>query len=158
MEFALCARSAVELMTYSKLIAGLIGPVLAAVGFAMLANQARFSMIVGQLGQDPGLIFLSGILSLLGGIAIVRVHNVWTGGWRVILTILGWLAIIGGLVRIWLPHLATPIAEAFAGSSSALMIGGLIVLVLGAFLTYASIGSDTLIDRDGSPPTEGKSA
>jgi hypothetical protein len=130
-------------VAYSKLIAGLVGPVLAAMGIAMLVNHSRFPDMIGQLAQNQGLIFLSGILSLLGGLAIVRVHNVWTGGWRVILTVLGWLAIAGGLLRMWLPHMAAPIATTFAGSSSALMIGGLIVLVLGAFLTYASFGPDT---------------
>ena len=136
-------QSCLSVMAYSKLIARLVGPVLAALGIAMLVNPTRFSAIIGQLAHDPGLIFLSGIFSLLGGIAIVRVHNVWTGGWQVILTVLGWLAIVGGLVRIWLPHMAAPIAATFAGSSSAILAGGLVVLVLGAFLTYASFGPDT---------------
>jgi hypothetical protein len=130
-------------VAYSKLIAGLVGPVLAAIGIAMLVNHNRFPAMIGQLAQDQALIFLSGILSLLGGLAIVRVHNVWTGGWRVILTVLGWLAIVGGLVRMWFPHMAAPIAESFAGNPNALLIGGVIVLLLGAFLTYAAVGFDT---------------
>jgi hypothetical protein len=103
---------------------------LAAIGIAMLINHNRFPDMVGQYAQNQALIFLTGILSLLGGLSIVRVHNVWTGGWRVILTVLGWLAIIGGLVRMWLPHLVAPVAETFAGTSNALIIGGLLVLVL----------------------------
>jgi hypothetical protein len=128
-------------MTHSKLIAGLVGPVLAAMGIAMLVNHARFPAMIGQLAQDQGLIFLTGILSLLGGLAIVRVHNIWTGGWPVIITVLGWLAIVGGLVRMWFAHKAATIAETFAGNSTALMVGGLLVLVLGSFLTYKAFGS-----------------
>jgi hypothetical protein len=109
-------------------------------GIAMLVNHNRFPSMFGQMAQDQVIIFLSGILSLLGGLAIVRVHNVWTGGWPVILTILGWLAIVGGIARMWFPHMAGPIATTFVGSSSAIMIGGMFVLVLGAFLT--SLGSD----------------
>jgi hypothetical protein len=56
-------------------------------GIAMLVNHSTFPTMIGQLAQDQGLIFLSGILSLLGGIAIVRVHNIWTGGWPVIITV-----------------------------------------------------------------------
>ena len=33
------------------------------------------------------------------GLAIVLVHNVWTFDWRVIITILGWLAVLGGIFR-----------------------------------------------------------
>jgi hypothetical protein len=59
-------------MTPSKLIAGLIGPVLAAMGIAMLVNHSTFPTVIGQLAQDQGLIFLSGILSLLSGPVVGR--------------------------------------------------------------------------------------
>jgi hypothetical protein len=128
-------------MMNSRLIASLIGPVLAAIGFAMLANHARFPALVGQLAHDPGLIFLSSVLSLVSGIAIVRVHNFWTGGWPVILTILGWLAVFGGLTRMWFPEKMAPIAESFAGNQTALMLGGVLVVILGLFLTYEGFSS-----------------
>jgi hypothetical protein len=110
-------------------------------GIAMLVNHSRFPAMIGQLAQDQGLIFLSGILSLLGGVAIVRVHNTWTGGWPVIITVLGWLAVVGGLARMWFPHMAGPIAQTFVGNVTALMVGGLLVLVLGAFLIYKAFDS-----------------
>ena len=130
-------------VTHSKLIAGLIGPLMVAIGIAMLLNRDLFPAMIGQLAQSYALIFLSGILSMLAGIAIVRVHNIWTGGWRIIVTILGWLAIVGGLVRMWFPQRAAPIAESLGGNSTALLVGGLIVLALGAFLSYKAYGPDT---------------
>ena len=124
----------------SKLIAGFIGPVLAAMGVAMLLNRDLFPVMIGQVAQNYALIFLSGILTLLGGIAIVRVHNVWSGGWPIIVTVLGWLAIVGGLVRMWLPVQALPIAETFAGSSGGFLVGALVLLALGSFLSYKAYG------------------
>ena len=113
-------------------------------GVAMLLNRDLFPAMVGQIAQNYGLIFLSGILSLLAGVAIVRVHNVWTGGWRVIVTVLGWLAIVGGLAAHVVP------ADGRAGRRDAseairqaLIVGGLVVLALGAFLSYKSYMSDT---------------
>ena len=129
-------------MTYSKLIAGLIGPVLAAIGVSMLLNLDRFLVLIGQFAQNQGLIFLSGILAMLGGLAIVRVHNHWVGGWPVIVTILGWMGIIGGLARMWLPHLAAPIAQTIASKPAVLMLGGLFVLALGSFLAYKAFAPD----------------
>jgi hypothetical protein len=128
---------------HSKLIAGLIGPVMMAMGIAMLVNRDLFPVMVSQIAHDQGLIFVSGILSLLGGLAVVRVHNVWSGGWRIIVTVLGWLAIVGGLVRMWFPQRAAPIAETFAASSTALVIGGLVVLGLGVFLSYKAYVAST---------------
>ena len=130
-------------MAHSKLIAGLVGPLLAAMGVAMLINRSLFPTLIGELAHNTGLIFLSGLLVLLAGVAIVRVHNVWTGGWPILVTVIGWLAIASGLVRMWFPQAAAPIAQAFGSDATGLLIGGLVVLALGAFLSYKAYGPDT---------------
>ena len=130
-------------MTHSRLIAGFIGPLLVAMGIAMLVNRDLFATMIGQLAENYALIFLSGILSLLAGVAIVRVHNVWTGGWRIIVTVFGWLAIVGGLARMWFPQLAAPIATTLGGAPMPLALGGFVVLALGSFLSYRAYGPDT---------------
>jgi len=89
-----------------------------------------------QVARDPALILLSGILLLVAGIAIVRAHNVWSGGWPVLVTIVGWLALLGGLARMFFPIRLAAIA-AQAGTSRALLIGSaVILLLLGGFLSY----------------------
>ena len=55
----------------------------------------------------PGILFyLSGLLSLLAGLAIINLHNTWYADWRVIITVLGWLMTIGGIIRVVLPQIA----------------------------------------------------
>src|SRR5262249_9789888 len=137
------AGEGTDTMAHSKTIAALMGPLLAAMGVAMLINRNLFPTIVGEVAHNYALIFLSGILTLLAGLAIVRVHNVWSGGWRVVITVLGWLAVVSGLVRLWLPQGAAPMAEAFSGSATSLAIGGLVLLVLGAFLSYKAYGPES---------------
>ena len=130
-------------MAHSKLIAGLIGPVMAAMGVAMLVNRELFPVIIDQISHDYGLIVLSGILSLLAGIAIVRVHNIWSGGWQVIVTVFGWLAVVGGLARMWMPQMAGPIADSFAAGPAALLIAAVVLIALGGFLSYKAYGRET---------------
>jgi hypothetical protein len=130
-------------MAYSKLIAGLMGPLLAAIGVAMLINRNLFPSMIGEVAHNYALIFLSGLLILLAGIAIVRVHNVWTGGWRILVTLLGWLTIVSGIARMWFPQAAAPMAEAFAGNTTSLLVGGVVLLALGAFLSYKAYGPET---------------
>ena len=109
----------------------------------MLVNREMFPVIIDQISHDYGLIVLSGILSLLAGIAIVRVHNVWSGGWQVIVTVFGWLAIVGGLARMWMPQMAGPIANSFTASPAALLIAGVVLVALGGFLSYKAYGPET---------------
>jgi hypothetical protein len=130
-------------MASSKLIAGFIGPLLAALGCAMLVNREIFPAIIDQISHDYGLIVLSGILLLLAGIAIVRVHNYWSGGWQIIVTLFGWLAIAGGLARMWVPQMAGPIANRFTAGPAPLIAAAVVLIALGGFLSYKAYGPDT---------------
>jgi hypothetical protein len=117
------------------MIAGLMGPTLVAIAAAMLVNFASFPELAEQISRDPGVILLSGILLLVAGLAIVRAHNIWVGGWPVLVTLLGWLAILSGLVRMLFPiRLATMAAE-IAHRPGAMIAAVLVLLVLGGFLS-----------------------
>ena len=76
-------------MRTSKTIAGLIGPTLVAVATAVLLNLGSFPALAEQVSRDPALIFLSGILLFVAGLSIVRAHNIWAGGWPVLVTVFG---------------------------------------------------------------------
>jgi len=43
-----------------------------AMGIAMLINRDLFPAMIGQLANNYGLVFLSGLLLLLAGVAIVE--------------------------------------------------------------------------------------
>lgn len=78
----------------------------------------------------------------MAGLAIVRVHNVWSGGWRVVVTVLGWLAVTSGILRMLLPFWAASIASSLGQSSTPVIIGALVPLLVGAFLSYKSFTID----------------
>ncbi len=129
-------------MSTSKQIAGLMGPVLAAVGVTLLLNQDIAAVLASELAHERAVIVLSGIILLTVGVAVVRAHNVWAG-WPVIVTVLGWLAIIGGLARMWFSDRAAAVASAIAGTGSSMpIIAGLALLALGAFLSFKAYASD----------------
>lgn len=128
-------------MPPSRLIAGLIGPLLAAIGIGMMLNIDLFPAMAQQLAGNYGLVFIAGMLALVAGVAIVRVHNVWTG-WAIVVTILGWLSIVGGLLRMWFPDLAAPIATTIGGNAPALWIAAAVNLALGAFLCFKAYGPE----------------
>jgi hypothetical protein len=49
-------------MANSKLIAGLVGPLLADAGFAMLVNRSLVPAIIGEVAYNDALVFLTGAL------------------------------------------------------------------------------------------------
>lgn len=124
-------------MQRSMYLAKLIGPVFAAIGIGMLLNSAVFRILAEQFLSSYALIFLAGLLTLTAGIALVLAHNVWTPDWRVIITIIGWLSVIGGALRIIAPNLVVRIGGTIIGHAGELFIvAGLAVLALGCVLSY----------------------
>ncbi len=126
-------------MTNSEFIASLIGPVLLAVSISLILNRSAFEDVLRHLNDNMMVILLAGVALLVGGIAIIQTHDVWQG-WPIIITLFGWLAIIGGLVRILLAPRMQAFAEKMADNTTLLTISTAISLLLGLFLTGKGFG------------------
>ena len=123
-------------MQRSIYLAKLIGPIMLVVGLGMLLNGAAYRTIVTQFLQSYALIYLSGIAGMLIGLALVHAHNEWRSDWRVIITLLGWLSLIGGICRTLVPQEVAAIGGGLFAGAPTLMIAGFVVLVLGGVLSY----------------------
>lgn len=95
-----------------------------------------------QASRDPALIYLSGIMIFVVGLAIVRTHNLWKAGWPVLVTALGWLFVLSGLSRMLFPiRLAAMAAEMAVGFIVAVAV---ILLALGCFLSFKAYANTGL--------------
>jgi hypothetical protein len=123
-------------MQTSRYLAKLIGPVFVAIGIGMLVNAPHYRLMGEEFLHSYALIYLSGLLALPVGLAIVLAHNVWKSDWRVVITVLGWLAVIGGVIRIVAPQAVAVIGSAMFGSLLLPVIAGIVVLVIGGLLSF----------------------
>ncbi|SRR6266576_3680513 len=123
-------------MQTSLFLAWLIGPVMLVVGLAVFANQRAFRDIAEEFLASRALLFLSGLLIMPAGLAMVLTHNVWTADWRVLITLFGWLSLIGGAVRLFAPALVTQTARTMLKQSSFTTIAAAIWVVLGLLLCW----------------------
>lgn len=122
-------------MTNAELIASLAGPLLIAVAAALLVNRRTVAGLVTGTLNNPEFVFFSGIFTLLAGLAIVRAHNVWAAEWTLLVTILGWLCIVGGVIRLIWPERVSALRTSMMATENAVTVWALVTLVLGAFLT-----------------------
>lgn len=84
-------------MADSRNLAGLIGPTTVLLAISEALN---FHIFTEQISP---LVYLNGALLFIGGLAIVRAHNRWRG-WPIVITIMGWILIGLGLVRMFFPE------------------------------------------------------
>jgi hypothetical protein len=117
-------------------IARLAGPLFVVIGIGILLNQTVYSAMVTEAVHSPTLIYFAGLSALIPGLAILNVHHRWTADWRVIITVLGWLLVIGGVVRIALPQLTASLAGTVYSGAATLPVVAVISIVLGAFLSF----------------------
>jgi hypothetical protein len=121
-------------VTTSKRIAGLIGPTLivVTVSESALINPHLYDR------QIAPVVYLSGALLFVAGLSIVRVHNLWTASWSVLVTLIGWLAILIGLVRMFAPG----VYQRGARNTGVLLALEFVLLAVGIFLTFKAYGQD----------------
>jgi hypothetical protein len=123
-------------MSASVFIARLIGPVMLVIGLAVFANQRGFRDMAEEFMASRALMFLSGFLIMPAGIAIVLTHNIWTADWRVLITIFGWLNVIGGAVRLVGPPLLVKAGHAMLKQPHFTSIAAAIWVALGLLFCF----------------------
>ena len=123
-------------MATSKTIAALIGPTLMASAASIFLNLEAWPAMVERGFHDPALIFVTGYPIFVAGLAIVHFHNRWTGGWPVIVTVLGWLTVVSGLSRILFPTRLAEIATRAVQPAGVMPTIAVVILLLGAFLSF----------------------
>ena len=132
-----------QLIQTSIFLAKLIGPMMVVMGLTMLINPTRIRKMAEEFLESEALIFLSGMLTLPAGLAIVITHNVWSMEWTVIITLLGWVMVFAGVARMTMPGAMQTIGSAMLDRSSYLPIPGALWVLLGAYLAYRGyIGVD----------------
>ena len=122
-------------MANSIFLAKLIGPVMLAVGIGIFVNGAVYRALADEFLRSRALIYLSGLLLMTAGMALVLTHNVWVLNWPLIITLLGWLAAIGGAIRIIAPQGTERVGRRVLKHEMNIKIAGAVWLALGAILT-----------------------
>jgi hypothetical protein len=90
-------------MSTSVFLARLIGPVMLVIGLAVFANRRAFRDLAEEFLASRALTFLSGLIIMPAGLAIVLTHNIWAVDGRVMITMFGWANLIGGAIRLAAP-------------------------------------------------------
>jgi hypothetical protein len=123
-------------MPAAAFIARLVGPLFVVLGVGILLNRTLYADMVAEAVRLPTLIYLSGLLALTAGLAILNVYRAWTSDWRVIITVLGWLFVIAGVIRIVLPRVTASLATTIYSGPAVMATAGVVVLVVGGFVSF----------------------
>jgi uncharacterized membrane protein len=123
-------------MGNSVYLAKLIGPVMLAVAIGLFVNGKHYRTMAEEALRSTIVIYLSGLLTLTAGLAILLAHNVWMADWRILITLLGWLAVIGGAVRVIHPQTSQDVGHWMLKQPQGMTIAGAIWGIVGLVLCF----------------------
>ncbi|KPK39245.1 MAG: hypothetical protein AMJ78_08800 [Omnitrophica WOR_2 bacterium SM23_29] len=123
-------------METSIFIARIFGLCYLIIGAGLMFNRKAFQQVMDDFCKNAALVFYGGILALVIGVVIILIHNVWVANWTVIITIIGWLALIKGIWLIVFPNTVSKFMQAYQKNESLLIVHSIGALIFGAVLTF----------------------
>ena len=120
--------------------AQLLGVYLFIWSLSMLIHSARFKKTMNDFLTNASLMAFAGGISLILGLVIVVAHNIWVTEWPIIITIIGWLLIFQGVMRIMFPDATIKIWKDLMVSSAYTLVSW-IVLLVSIYLLWAGFAS-----------------
>lgn len=90
-------------MDLSIFVAQLAAIIYLAIGVGILVDKKYYSKLFEGFIKDMTAMYLGGFVALAVGFSLVTFHNDWVKSWEVLVTILGWLALIKGVMLLAFP-------------------------------------------------------
>jgi hypothetical protein len=115
-------------------LARLWGVVALVIALAALLNPNRMGAAMADFEKSPGLLFITAIFALGIGLIQVMFHNLWTDPTAIIVSAIGWLAILKGIVLMAIPEPIMKLAASSAASPSIVRIYGVMILIFAIVL------------------------
>ena len=120
------------------LFARLFGFYLLIMVIAMIVRKDHFKHFVDEFLKSDAMVTLAGVFTLIFGLVLVIMHNIWSNNWQVIVTILCWWTLIKGCILLFYPAPYSSKARALMESPAPYNATIIFSLVISLFLLYMS--------------------
>jgi len=113
-------------------LASIFGPLLMILGVWMLFYHDHMVKVCASVKNTPGLVYVLAVIGLLIGLTTVNNYNMWVMDLSVLVTLFGWVALIRGLMWLFVPH----VIMKWAHDTTWMKVRGIVPLVWGFGLCW----------------------
>lgn len=99
----------------SVIIARIAAVIYLAAAAGALFSRSYYRRLIEDFYRNAAVVYLAGFMAVVLGSLVVVHHNLWVTDWRVLITILGWLALIKGVLLIVFPGFVQGYSRPFLG-------------------------------------------
>ncbi|MBU4371020.1 MAG: hypothetical protein KKH02_01650 [Proteobacteria bacterium] len=122
-------------MEPSILIAKITAVIYLSASLGGFFSRDYYRRLAEDMYKNATLTYMMGFITVILGFLIVHYHNLWVRDWTVLVTIIGWLALIKGILIIVFPKFMQRLSEPFL-TERVLKIIPYVTLFLGLLFGY----------------------
>lgn len=126
-------------MTTTDILTALIGLYFLAAGTGLLRDRAGALRMIADLKTQPVVGYLAGLFTFVLGGALVAVHNDWSTLQSGFVSLIGWAALIEGVLLLSFRDKFLSAFDGMFSSDSVLKTMALVVMALGAVLLFVAL-------------------
>jgi hypothetical protein len=126
----------------SAMLLSLLGPMMMLVGLGLVLNGKNLMQgMQKEILSNTSMMWFFGVLSALLGLSMLRVHDSWDGGPNIIATVIGWAALVKGVIMLLFPKIMMNMASCKCWQGAGVYrFAGLLYLVLGFWVANEYYG------------------
>lgn len=132
-----CSKS---LMSQTIILSRVIGLFLLIVAPIIIVQRHDFATVISAFAKDRLMRVMISAIELIAALFLVLLHNVWSSPPAVIISLFGWLMLIEAVVYLAAPNSVLEGPFAAFDTPVFFVIGGVIALLLGLYLTGYGFG------------------
>ena len=122
-------------MEIVNFLALLWGFILVIIPLSFLVNSKNTTTIFHIIEDEKMLLFVGMISTVLGIVSIVT-YNIFDKSWQILITLLGWIILIKGVVLLFAPKIIVNVYRRFGEDNILIPIKLLLTIVIGCFLLF----------------------
>lgn len=116
-------------------LAQVLGPAFVIFALSAFMNRQWMRTMMDRLSEDNPVLMLGGTFRVLVGLVIIVSHNMWVWSWELLITLIGWVALLKGVLVLWWPSQVMKMKKSLV-TDNMIMLAGVVALVIGAVLCY----------------------
>jgi hypothetical protein len=129
-------RSSTRPAETTRKFARVLGPFFTIVSATVVTRAPDMRELLAEFGATAIWPWVTGAFVLMGGIIVVALHPNWRGVAAVIVSLLGWLMVLRGVLLMAFPDTFMSIANHVVGAETVWRIVFSVFVLVGLYLTY----------------------
>lgn len=122
--------------TRTRFFSRVLGPFLVIVDVTAVARTSDMQTLLSQFEANSMWVFVSGAFILLFGLTVVAAHQYWQSPAAIIVSLLGWLVVLRGLLLVAFPKTFVAVANGMVGAQGWWISLCVVFALVGLYLTY----------------------